>query len=124
MSPQSEGRLPPDPGRHGEPTAGGGVSFRCARCSEMAAVMRLVPEGTAVNMGPPFGEQTHERNGVVIDYWLGSTCWRAVDQDTWNRIGEVLSAELPDPGSLHAIDWELAPFWCRDCQRCYCRDDW
>ena len=23
-----------------------------------------------------------------------------------------------------ATDVELAAYWCHDCQRCYCRDDW
>jgi hypothetical protein len=48
----------------------------------------------------------------------------AVDADMRTRIELVLTATLPDPGELHAIDWELAPFWCRTCQRCYCRDHW
>lgn len=111
-------------GRYGERTAGGGVSFRCATCGEAAAVIRLADAGTAVNMGPPFGEQRHLRDGVVIDYWLGGTCWRTVDAATLARINAVLATVRPDPAALHAIDWELVPFWCRTCQRCYCRSDW
>jgi hypothetical protein len=57
------GALPLELGRYGEPVAGGGVSFRCAACGEVAAVVRLVPAGTPVNMGPPFGEETYERTG-------------------------------------------------------------
>ena len=30
----------------------------------------------------------------------------------------------PDPAALHAIDWELAPFWCRTCHQCYCLSHW
>ena len=68
--------LSPQAGRYGEHVRGGGVSFRCAACGEMAAVVRLVRAGTTVNMGPPPGEQAYDRDGVIVDFWLGSTCWR------------------------------------------------
>jgi hypothetical protein len=111
-------------GRHGERTAGGGVSFRCGACGEVAAMVKLLRSGEVADMGPPLGQQRQTADGVIIDYWLGSTCWRAVNAERWARIEAVLGAERPDPGALHAIDWELAPFWCRQCQTCYCRDDW
>jgi hypothetical protein len=113
-----------DTGRNGEPTAGAGVSFRCAACGEAAAVIKLLRAGETADMGPPLGGQQHARDGVVIDYWLGSTCWMAVDPGTWEGISAVLATRHPDPAALHAIDWELAPFFCRACQSCYCRDDW
>ena len=68
-----DGALPSDVERYGEPVAGGGVSFRCAACGEVAAVVRLVRAGTPVNMGAPLGEETYGRDGVVVDYWLGTT---------------------------------------------------
>jgi hypothetical protein len=46
--------LLPQAGRYGEHVRGGGVSFRCAACGEMAAVVRLVRAGTTVNMGLPW----------------------------------------------------------------------
>jgi hypothetical protein len=116
--------LPPNVGRYGESVAGGGVSFRCAACGEAAAVVRLVRAGTPVNMGPPLGEQTYERDGVVVDYWLGTTSWRRLDAVRQARVEQVLTANQPDPAELRKIDWELAAYWCRDCQRCSCRDDW
>ena len=121
---QGDGTLPPEVGRFGEPVAGGGVSFRCAACGEVAAVVRLIPAGTAVNMGPPIGAESYDRDGVVVDYWLGTTSWRRLDPAIWARIEVILAADQPDPAALHRIDWELAAYWCRDCQRCYCRDDW
>jgi hypothetical protein len=121
---QGDGTLPPEVGSFGEPVAGGGVSFRCAACGEVAAVVRLIRAGTAVNMGPPIGEETYDRDGVVVDYWLGTTSWRRIDPAVWARIDVILAADQPDPVALHKIDWELAAYWCRDCQRCYCRDDW
>jgi hypothetical protein len=118
-----DGGVPPQAGVFGEHVAGG-ASFRCAACDEMAAVVRLVRAGTVVNMGPQLGEQSYDQDGVVVDYWLGTTAWRRLDPVGWARVEAVLTARRPDPGALHAIDWELAPYWCRDCRRCYCRDDW
>ena len=114
----------PPAGRYGEPTAGGAVSFRCAACREVAAVVKLVPAAAPVDMGPPLGTQNQPRNGFAIDYWLGSTTWMAVDDKTWPTVCEILAAAQPDAAALHAIDWEMAPFFCRICETCYCRTDW
>jgi hypothetical protein len=108
--------LSPQAGRHGEHVRAGGVSFRCAACGEMAAVVQLVRAGTTVNMGPPLGEQACDREGVVVDLWLGATRWRRLDPARWARIGQVLAAGQPDPAGLYKIDWELAAYWCRDCR--------
>jgi hypothetical protein len=35
-------------------------------------------------MGPPLGEKDYGRDGIVIDYWLGSTCWMAADPGSWD----------------------------------------
>ena len=75
--------LSPQVGRYGEHVRGGWVSFRCAACGEMAAVVRLVAAGTTVNMGPPLGEQAYDQDGVVVDFWLGSTYWRRLDPARW-----------------------------------------
>ena len=87
-------------------------------------MVRLLRAGEPVDMGPPLSEQTYQRDGVIIDYWLRSTCWMAVDPGTWARVSAVLEAAQPDPAALHAINWEFAPFFCRGCKVCYCRDDW
>lgn len=68
------------------------------------------------------GTNVHQQDGAVIQ-WLGLS-WKKVDPRTWTRVSELLAATHPDPGALHAIDWELAPFWCRKCHLCYCRDHW
>jgi hypothetical protein len=129
MADQETGRTPGDRpaqavGQYGEHTAKGGVSFRCGACSEVAAMVKLVRAGGVVDMGTPLGQQRQSIDGVIIDYWLGSTCWMAVMSDRWARIETVLGADCPDPAALYAISWDLAPFWCRDCQRCYYRGDW
>lgn len=36
----------------------------------------------------------------------------------------ILDGEQPDPAELRRIDWELAPFYCPECERNYCRADW
>ena len=87
-------------------------------------MVKLLRSGEVADMGPTLGPQRQAADGVIIDYWLGSTCWMAVNAERWARIETVLSAERPDPGALHAIHWELAPFWCPQCQACYCRADW
>jgi hypothetical protein len=91
----NDGVLHPDVGRYGEPVAGGGVSFRCAACGEVAAVVRLVRAGTPVNMGPPLGPETYERGGVVVDYWLGTTSWRRLDAVEKARVAQVLQPTGP-----------------------------
>ena len=38
--------------------------------------------------------------------------------------GAGTSAPPPDPVALRRIDWNLAPFYCSDCDLNYCRADW
>ena len=73
-------------GRYGERTARGGVSFRCGACGEVAAMVKLLRSGETADMGPPLGRQRQRADGVIIDYWLGSTCWMAVNAERWARI--------------------------------------
>src|SRR5579859_2263210 len=103
----------PAVGRYGEHTATGAVSFRCGVCGEVAAVVKLLRAGEEADMGPLLGRQRQNADGVVIDYWLRSTCWMAANPPRWTRIGAVLSPEPPTPAALHAIDGEPAPYWCR-----------
>ncbi len=87
-------------------------------------MIRLLPADEPADMGPPLGEQRQARDGIIIDYWLGSTCWMAVGPDTWQCVSDVLNSGRLDPAALHSINWEIAPFYCRGCQASYCRDDW
>jgi hypothetical protein len=52
----------------------------------MAAVVRLVRAGITVNMEPPLGEQAHDRDGVVVDFWLNAASWRRCDSARRARI--------------------------------------
>ena len=86
-------------GRYGEHTAGGGASFRCGACGEVAAMVKLLRSGEVAAMGPPLGPQRQAADGVIIDYWLGSTCWMAVNTDRWgaSRPSSAPSALIPVP---------------------------
>jgi hypothetical protein len=99
------------------------ASFRCAACGEMAGVVKVARAGSSVDMGPPLGRETYHRDAVVVDYFLG-TASRFADAATLEAVREVVTSDAPDPVALRRIDWELAPFYCPDCDLNYCRADW
>jgi predicted RNA-binding Zn-ribbon protein involved in translation (DUF1610 family) len=109
--------------RFGQPAGEAAASFRCAACGEMAAVVRAVPAGRAADMGPPLGSRAEDRNGIVVDYF-GGTAWKLADAATYEAVHEILSGQDPDPAALRQVNWELAPFYCPECGRNYCRADW
>jgi predicted RNA-binding Zn-ribbon protein involved in translation (DUF1610 family) len=111
------------PGSVGQHAAKGTVSFRCASCGEIAAVVRAVPAGGQVDMGPPLGLQPQDRDGIVVDYF-GGTTWKHADAPVYQAVRQILSGDAPDPAALRRISWELAPFYCPDCGQNYCRADW
>lgn len=99
------------------------ASFRCAACGEIAAVVKAVPAGCPVDMGPPLGLQSESRDGIVVDYF-GGTAWIAADAAAFQAVREILSGHAPDPAALRKAGAELAPFYCLDCGQNYCRADW
>ena len=106
--------------RIGEATT---ASFRCAACGEMAGIVTVARAGTTVDMGPPLGRETYDHDAIVVDYFLG-TASRFANADTLDAVQDVVSSQKPDPVALRRIDWELAPFYCPDCDLNYCRADW
>jgi hypothetical protein len=48
------------------------ASFRCAACGEMAGVVKVARAGTIVEIGPPAGPQTYDRDAIVVDHFLGT----------------------------------------------------
>lgn len=102
---------------------GAAASFRCAACGEMAGVVKIARAGTAVDMGPPLGPETYDRDAIIVDYFLG-TGGKFADALTLDAVQEIVSSDAPDPVALRRIDWELAPFYCPDCDLNYCRADW
>ena len=41
-----------------------------------------------------------------------------------DAVQEIVSSHAPDPVALRRIDWELAPFYCPDCDLNYCGAHW
>jgi hypothetical protein len=73
--------------RFGEPTVRGiSARFRCARCGDLAGVVRVIRAGTPVDMGTPLGKQVQERDGLVLDYFLG-TAWHSATSDQLDVLG-------------------------------------
>jgi hypothetical protein len=99
------------------------ASFRCAACGEMAGVVKVARAGTTIDMGPPLGRETYDRDAIVVDYFLG-TASKFADAATLDAVQEVVASATPDPVALRRIDWELTPFYCPDCDLNYCRADW
>jgi len=94
-----------------------------AVCGEMAAVVKAVPAGGTPDMGPPLGRQSQDRDGIVVDYF-GGTTWKHADAPVYQAVRQIRSGDAPDPATLRRIDWELAPFYCPDYGQNYCRADW
>jgi predicted RNA-binding Zn-ribbon protein involved in translation (DUF1610 family) len=111
------------PGSIGQRTAGGAVSFRCAACGEIAATVTTVAADCPADMGPPLGLQAQDREGIIVDYF-GGTTWKRAETPVYQAVREILSGRAPDPAALRQIDRDLTPFYCPDCGQNYCRADW
>ena len=113
--------------KFGEPTVRGTAArFRCARCGDLAGIVRVIRAGTAFDMGPPLGKQVQERDGLVLDYFLG-TAWHSATTDKLDAVQALIERGKIDPAALREIDWtfwELTPFYCPDCGLNYCSRDW
>jgi hypothetical protein len=60
---------------------------------------------------------------VSVDGFLG-TSWLALEDGTRDELAGLLASSAPDAALLHAMHWELAPFFCRTCGLNYCAADW
>lgn len=109
--------------RYGERTAHGAVSFLCAACGELAAVVRATPAEAPADMGPPIGITASDHDGVIIDHFIG-TAWVATSRAALEAVQSLIDDGSVDPRALRDINWELAPFYRPDCQLNYCRNDW
>jgi hypothetical protein len=81
------------------------------------------PAGTPADMGPPLGATTSDRDGLIIDHFIG-TAWIAASRAVLEAVQALIDAGDVDPLALRDINWELAPFYCPDCQLNYCRSHW
>jgi hypothetical protein len=109
--------------RLGERSGELGAAFRCARCGEVACVLRLIPAGRPVDMGPPVGRSTRDADGVSLDLF-GGTGWHRLEGEQYARLRALVEEDPPDAVKIRALDWELAPFLCRVCEVAYCWTDW
>jgi predicted RNA-binding Zn-ribbon protein involved in translation (DUF1610 family) len=102
------------------------ASFRCARCGEVAGVIRVARAGTAVTMGPPPGTGAPGRDGLVLDYFIG-TVWQAESAEVLDALQALIDQGHVDPVAIRGISGplrELTPFYCPDCELNYCSRDW
>jgi len=89
----------------------------------MAAVVKVARAGTTVDVGPPLGRQAYDRDAIVVDYFLGTTC-QFSDAATLDAVEEIVTGTAPDPVALRELDRDLAPFYCPECDLNYCSGDW
>lgn len=111
------------PARYGERTANGAASFACAACGQPAGVVRATLAESPADIGPPLGITTSDRDGVIVDEFIG-TAWVAMGRSVVEAVQALIDAGDVDPAALRDINWELAPFYCPDCQLNYCRNHW
>lgn len=111
----------------GEPTSRGmAARFQCARCGDLAGVVRVIRAGSPVDMGPPLGKQVQERDGLSLDYFLG-TAWHAAAGDKLDAMQALIEQGKVDPAAIRELDWafwELTPFYCPGCGLNYCSREW
>ena len=89
----------------------------------MAAVVKVARAETTIDMGPPLGRETYDRDAIILDYFLG-TAGKFADAATLDAVQKIVSSDAPDPVALRRIDWVLAPFYCPDCDLNYSQADW
>jgi hypothetical protein len=109
--------------RYGERTANGAASFRCAACGEVAGQVRAVPAGAPADLGPPLGVMASGQDGLIVDQFIG-TAWVAGSRAVVDAVQTLIDEDNIDPLTLRDINWELAPFYCPDCELNYCSGHW
>ena len=105
---------------------GPAASFRCTRCGELAGVVRVARAGTMVDMGPPLGIEIPDRDGLVLDYFLG-TAWQAESAEVLDAVQALVEQGNVAPAAIRDVSWalrEVTPFYCPDCGLSYCSRDW
>jgi hypothetical protein len=83
--------------RFGQRIGRGAVaSFRCAACSEMARGRKVARPGTTIDVGPPLGEETYNRDAIILDYFPG-TASKFADATTSGEVQEIVNSNAPVP---------------------------
>jgi predicted RNA-binding Zn-ribbon protein involved in translation (DUF1610 family) len=99
---------------------GAAASFRCARCGEVAGVVRVARESAGADEG---GEAA---GSLVLDCFLG-TVRHAEESGNLNAVQALIEQGNVDPAAIRAISWPLwliTPFYCPECGLNYCSGDW
>ncbi len=82
------------------------ASFYCAICNNLAATIELLPD---------------EKSGWKLEFdgFLGK-----ITSYGKNLIDFAALIIAEDASALHRANFEYAPFYCPECQVCYCSQHW
>jgi len=103
------------------------ASFRCGVCGQEASLVTLVPAGQAdprltpetANIPPGISMILSDTpclsiNGGPVSYTAG-----LLSDEKVQLVKDALLAQ--NAAQLYAIDYEFAPFYCPECDCCYCK---
>ena len=65
-------------------------------------------------MGPPLGNETPDRDGLVLDYFLG-TAWFMETSEIVDAVQALIDQGNVDPPAIREVSWtvrEITPFYC------------
>lgn len=86
------------------------AEYRCDLCGELAGRVEVVPS-----------PHSPGRKRLVLSVFI--SMWEQASPDaTYAAAAEALRGG--DPRALWALDPEWAPFYCPECNACYCRTHW
>lgn len=100
----------------GEPVTDGGpfARFDCGACGHPAGRVEYAPTAAP-------GEVWGDAPGLVVTSMLGRFVLR-VEPGQVERL--VDAVEAGDGAALFRLSSEFVPFWCRRCERAYCKRHW
>lgn len=100
--------------------------FPCgfAGCDRVAATVEVVPAGR------PYADRRHDLIHTVLPGAPGTLRisgflpWTNVSMPVADLAAAAGAVRDLDGGALRRLDRDLAPFYCRHCDRSYCGDHW
>jgi hypothetical protein len=107
------------------------ADFACGACGARAATVWLVlpgegdpPQAAIATGGPPVmdglvASALPAASRVIVHGGPAPVVIAPVSREPVE-----LALRAADPDLLHAVDEELAPFWCPTCRSCYCAAHW
>lgn len=97
------------------------VEVLCDECGKRAATFELLPPGVARRRKPE-----HPLRDIGKRWFYFESFMRSGDSEEspgdYQRLRDILVAR--DFDALYGVAWQLAVFWCCECRRSYCIDDW